>query len=143
MLMKGKCPNYAGCLCAYRGEVLEMAEGEAFVCPECGQALMDADAAARKPVPIQGLILGGIALLVVMGAGAVWWEVAHMNRSGPAGQIGTSFEQAEVAASRGELLPSRHYNPNAPVPTPEAPDAPIGVYGYHAPVPTPAESARP
>lgn len=38
MSQTGKCTNYAGCVRAYRGEEITVAEGP-FVCPECGSPL--------------------------------------------------------------------------------------------------------
>jgi outer membrane protein OmpA-like peptidoglycan-associated protein len=135
MLRTGKCPNYAGCLLAYRGEIVTVEDGHPFVCPDCGKVLMDVDDPMRKPVPIQGLILGGLSILVIMGSAAVWYRAANFKRVAPGDQLGSSFEQAELAASRGELLPSRHLRSStAPTPIPDDPNAPIGVYGYHAPI---------
>ena len=135
MPRSGKCPNYAGCLLAYRAEVISISDGEPFACPECKTRLLEAGAAASKPVAIKMIILGGISLLVIMGASAVWYQARRVTPNGApnGGQIGSSFEQAEVAASKGELLPSRHLPaPGAPTPIPDDPNAPIGVYGYKA-----------
>jgi len=105
----GKCPNFAGCLLAYRNEMLTVAEDAAFVCPECKQPLVESgQAGGQQARVIPVIILGGIALLVIMGAGAVALQVLHLKEAHAAGQIGTSFEQAQVAAEHGEFLPSRH-----------------------------------
>jgi len=108
VLRTGKCPNYAGCLLAYRNEAITVADDAPFVCPECKHPLVDANASPRKPIAIPMIILGGISLLVIMGAGAVYIQVRHFREKQAAGQIGTSFEQAQVAAEHGEFLPSRH-----------------------------------
>ena len=103
---------------ATRDEVIQTEEGTAFVCPECRQALVDTSARpGKKPIAVQVIILGGISLLVLMGAGAVYYEVLHIKNAHPQGQIGTSFEQAEVAGEHGEFLPSRHM-PATPSPAP-------------------------
>jgi hypothetical protein len=105
----GKCPNIAGCLLAYRNEIITVAEDAPFLCPECKQPLLEtASTAGHPPRAIPAIILGGISLLVIMGAGAVALQVRHLKEKGAAGQIGTSFEQAQVAAEHGEFLPSRH-----------------------------------
>ena len=84
-------------------------------CPNC--------ASGRKPMAIPILILGGISLLVIMGSGAVYIQVRHFREQRPSGQIGTSFEQAEVAVTHGELMPSRHMV-IAATPTPAAKASP-------------------
>ena len=35
-----RCPNYAHCLLGYRGEDIEVFDGMAALCPECGTALV-------------------------------------------------------------------------------------------------------
>jgi hypothetical protein len=100
----GKCPNFAGCLLAYRNENITLPDDAPFDCPECGLPLVG----GKPPVAIPIIILGGIILLVIMGAIAVYIRVLHLRDDQAAGQIGTSFEQAEVAAEHGEFLPSRH-----------------------------------
>lgn len=35
-----RCPNYSECLLGYRGEDIEVVEGMAPICPECGTALV-------------------------------------------------------------------------------------------------------
>jgi len=137
MSRTGKCPNYAGCLLAFRNEIITVNDGQPFICPECARILMDVNDPMRKPVPIQGIILGGLSLLIVMASAAVWYRAAHLKQDAVNGQIGSSFEQAELAASRAELLPSRHLPAaGAPTPIPDDPEAPVGVYGYKAPAQT-------
>jgi hypothetical protein len=107
---------------AYRGDIITVADEEPYVCPECKQPLIDAGrASGRKPMVIQYLILGGISLLVLMGSGAVYYQVRKLGERPAAGQIGTSFEQAQIAGEQGQFLPSRHMT--APSPTPLASDA--------------------
>ena len=115
----GKCPNFNGCLLASRNDVIVIADGDAFLCPECGQPLVEGSA-ARKVIPMA--ILGGISLLVVMGIGAVYFQTRHLRDKPAPGQIGTSFEQAQVAGEHGEFLPSRHMASPIPAvsPIPEA-----------------------
>jgi outer membrane protein OmpA-like peptidoglycan-associated protein len=137
----GKCPNYAGCLLAYRSEIITIPDGDPFVCPDCKTPLLDARGDGRKPVTIPIIILGGISLLVIMGAFAVYIQVRHFRETQAAGQIGTSFEQAEVAAEHGEFMPSRHMTAITDSPTP-APSAAAGTADSAAP-PAPAESATP
>ena len=105
----GKCPNFSGCLRAYRNEIITVPDDAAFICPECKQLLIPTSRAAgnaARAIPI--FILGGISLLVIMGSAAVYYQVLNLKHSNPSGQIGTSFEQAQIAAEHGEFLPSRH-----------------------------------
>jgi hypothetical protein len=104
----GRCPNFAGCLLAHRNELITLPDDAPFVCPECGLPL-----AGGKPVAIQRIILGGIVLLVLMGAGAVYIEAGHIRDRQAAGQVGTSFEDGAIAAEHQEFLPSRHMPPPA------------------------------
>jgi hypothetical protein len=109
MARTGKCPNYAVCVSAYRGESVTLDVDSAFVCPECRHPLVEGGLPpGRKPVAIPRIILGGISLLVIMGSAAVYFQVLHLKESQVPGQIGTSFEQAEVATEHGEFMPSRH-----------------------------------
>ena len=117
----GKCPNYADCLMAYRGDLITVAGDEPYTCPECKQPLVDAGrASSRQPMIIQFIILGGISMLVLTGAGAVYYQVRKVHEKPPAGQIGTSFEQAEIAGEQGQFLPSRHMTAVTPAPAPSA-----------------------
>src|ERR1019366_2281223 len=92
-------------------ELVTVAPEAPFICPECRQPLTVASAASRRgPFVIPFLILGGIILLVVMGAGAVYMQARKMKPAGSGGPAGTSFEQTEVAAARGEFpLSTRHH----------------------------------
>ena len=109
MARTGKCPNQAGCLLASRNEIVTVQDEAAFVCTECKRPLFEAGySSGRRPMAIPIIILGGIALLVIMGSGAVYFQVRHLKERHETGQIGTSFEQAEVAAAHGEFMPSRH-----------------------------------
>ncbi|MGA3171468.1 MAG: hypothetical protein ABSE62_10685 [Chthoniobacteraceae bacterium] len=129
MLRTGKCLNYAGCLLAYRNESITIPDDAPFVCPECKRLLIERpDPGVNKPIAIQAIILGGISLLVIMGAGAVYIRARSLKRQQPAGQIGTSFEQAAVAAEHGEYMPSRHMAV-ADTPAPAASAAPLAMPG--------------
>ncbi len=116
----GKCPNRAGCLLAERDEIISVADDAPFICPECNKPLIPCIPAKGKPVAIPVLILGGISLLIIMGSAAVYIRVRSLGEAAPPGQIGTSFEQAQVAAQHGEFLPSRHMVIDTPSPQPAA-----------------------
>jgi hypothetical protein len=121
----GKCPNYAGCLLAYRGEVVTIADDVPFDCPECHQPLIQGGSV--NPMAIQWFILGGLSLLVLMGAGAVYYQVLNYRKGQVNGQIGTSFEQAQLAVEHGEFMPSRHMPVIADTPPPAAATTPFAI----------------
>jgi len=109
MARLGKCTNYPGCLLAGRNELIPVADGAPLACPECQHPLIDAGRpGGRKPMAVPIIILGGISLMVIMGAGAVYIQVRRLNLEQPSGQIGTSFEQSEIAGNLHQFLPSRH-----------------------------------
>jgi hypothetical protein len=117
MPLTGRCPNRANCLHAFRNELITIPDDQPSVCPECKTPLVPAPAAGqggRKAIPT--FILGGILGLVIMGSGAVYIQVLRLKQGVPAGQIGTSFEQAQIAAEHGEFLPSRHMVAASPTP---------------------------
>lgn len=65
MKVIAKCTNYSGCLLAYKGEKVELAEGAPLVCPECGKPL-----AVDKAGPQTAIIIAAIALgVLIIGAG--------------------------------------------------------------------------
>jgi outer membrane protein OmpA-like peptidoglycan-associated protein len=137
----GKCPNYAGCLLAYRSEIITVPDDGPFLCPECKQPLLSASASGRRPIVIPVIILGGISLLVLSGGLAVYIQVRHFREKQAAGQIGTSFEQAEIAAEHGEFLPSRHMP--AVSPTPDTSGTADAGAAYEAPPPSPTAVPTP
>jgi outer membrane protein OmpA-like peptidoglycan-associated protein len=64
-LRRGKCENLSGCLLAYRGEILEIADGQPFVCTECSKPLLEIKS-QRKPwiaFLLGLLVLGAIAVI--------------------------------------------------------------------------------
>jgi hypothetical protein len=139
MPLTGRCPNRADCLLAFRNEMITVPDDAPFVCPECKTALLPAATtggrAARRVIPL--FILGGIAGLVISGAGAVYIQVLKLKQGVPAGQIGTSFEQAQIAAEHGEFLPSRHMPSVAASPTPDTSGTMDAGAQYEVPSPSP------
>ena len=59
-----RCPNYSHCLLGYRGEDIEVGDGMAPVCPECGTALVAKTKPRTSLVPslINWLALAAIAV---------------------------------------------------------------------------------
>jgi len=138
MPLTGRCPNRANCLHAFRNELITIPDDQPSVCPECKTPIVPVPITggqgARKAIPI--FILGGILGLVIMGSGAVYIQVLRLKQAAPAGQIGTSFEQAQIAAEHGEFLPSRHMV--ALSPTPDTSGTEDAGAAYEMPSPTPA-----
>lgn len=65
---RGKCENVSGCLLAYRGELLDIADGQPFVCTECSKPLLEIK---RQRNPWIAFIIGLILLgsIAVVGGG--------------------------------------------------------------------------
>jgi phosphate transport system substrate-binding protein len=63
----GKCINFGLCNKADSKELLTTAEGEEFVCPECGKSLRPSEV-PRSPFPVK-IVVGilGVVLLAVLG----------------------------------------------------------------------------
>jgi outer membrane protein OmpA-like peptidoglycan-associated protein len=61
----GKCNNFSGCLLAYRGEETAVADGQPFVCAECGKALSEVKPPAGRWLIYGGISLGAIALIAL------------------------------------------------------------------------------
>ncbi|WP_338412994.1 hypothetical protein [uncultured Sphaerotilus sp.] len=61
--------NVGNCSNANQQKVLEIGVGEDFVCPECHKSLLDYT--PRKGPPVAGLVVGGLLLAALAGAG--WW----------------------------------------------------------------------
>lgn len=140
MPLTGRCPNRANCLRAFRNELITVPDDQPSICPDCKTPLVPAPViggqGGRKAIPI--FILGGILSLVIMGSAAVYIQVLRLKASTPAGQIGTSFEQAQVAAEHGEFLPSRHMVAASPTPDTSGTEDAGAAYEDKAPSPPPA-----
>ena len=82
MKRSGRCGNFGACPKADNNEVIEVADGENFLCPSCGTGLKEVTGGERKKpkrlrmIPI---IIGGILLLLLAGASAYFLQ----SRSSP------------------------------------------------------------
>jgi hypothetical protein len=65
-----RCPNYKGCLLGYRGEDIEVMDGMAPVCPECGSALVPKKAPRTSLVPT---LINWLTIVVLAIAAYVAW----------------------------------------------------------------------
>ena len=63
----GKCENLAGCLIAYRGEEMEIEDGEPFICSECGKPLTAVQPPSKMWLKyLVGLaVLGGVGIVAI------------------------------------------------------------------------------
>lgn len=75
----GKCQNQAGCLIAYRGEEMEIEDGEPFICSECGKALI----AVEPPTKMWMRYLAGIAAVGGVGIVALFMIPGIINPRKP------------------------------------------------------------
>lgn len=118
MPRQGKCTNYAGCLLAYRHEMLFVGDNEDFNCPECHQPLTPAtNPAVASPKLIPALILGGILGLVLIGGIAVYSQAKRLTRDNTATPAITPAEQPAEPARR-ETVPQNF--PADPAPSASA-----------------------
>ena len=62
---RGKCENVSGCLLAYRGELLDIPDGQPFVCTECSKPLLEIKRQRNPWIAflIGLVVLGGIAVV--------------------------------------------------------------------------------
>jgi len=70
MKVHAKCHNYAGCLLAYRGDEIEIADGTPMVCPECGKPVAPVKGAGGAigkslPLVIAVIVIGAVAFFGV------------------------------------------------------------------------------
>lgn len=63
--MKAKCNNYAGCLLAFRNEVIDIADGAPLICPECGKPLEKGG--ASSPGNSKMIIAAVVGVVVLIG----------------------------------------------------------------------------
>ena len=66
MKVTAKCTNFSGCLVAYRGEKIEVADGAPLVCPECGKPLAVVKGGSAAVVKI----VIGLAAVAILAGGA-------------------------------------------------------------------------
>lgn len=71
---RGLCPNYGNCPTrADTREIIEVADGKDFVCPDCGTPLVPEEEALRPPRrPKRGIVLFLLLLLIVAGGAGLW-----------------------------------------------------------------------
>ncbi|UAJ08882.1 substrate-binding domain-containing protein [Glacieibacterium megasporae] len=78
---QGKCVNIGNCSLADKRETITTKAGQDFVCPECGKGLVlstsSASASSPNPTRRNALILGGVAVLALAGAGLALRSCGH------------------------------------------------------------------
>ena len=115
MKVIAKCNNFSGCLVAYRGEKIELADGAAPVCPECGKPLTPV---SGGPAIVKIAIIG---VAVVVLAGAAFFGVKAISHRKPAPpKTDDAGQTAQVTPADTTPDP----DPDAPVKAPSlGPDA--------------------
>src|SRR5687767_10903337 len=113
MKVIAKCTNYSGCLVAYRGEKVELAEGAPLVCPECGKPLAVVKGGSAAIIKIAAIAVG-----VVLVAGGAFFAAKMFAKKKPAPG------PAPIAAVTPEPTPGITPDPGYPPPIPPTPDTP-------------------
>jgi outer membrane protein OmpA-like peptidoglycan-associated protein len=138
MKVTAKCTNFSGCLVAYRGEKIEVADGAPLVCPECGKPLAVVKAGQAA---IAKIVVGLIAVAILAGGAFVGVKMlakhrqasaegASDNASEPPKNTLTSVtpDQADTSsnppASTPDANPSTASTPTAPPPVDPTPPPP-------------------
>src|SRR6266853_1146723 len=109
----GKCTNFSGCLLAYRGEETTVADGQPFVCAECGKPLSEVKPPAGKWI-IYALI-GVVAVAVVAGLAVAVPRVLakkKAEKSQPAAAAHTSSTTSTTAEPPPSYEPPPPANPD-------------------------------
>jgi hypothetical protein len=108
MKVTAKCRNYAGCLKAYRGEEIELAEGAPLSCPECGQPVTAAKASSAMMKII------GIAIVVVGIAAAVFFTLPLFTTRAPEPVVDVAQPRAEETSTAETSEPQPAAAPGQP-----------------------------
>jgi phosphate transport system substrate-binding protein len=105
---KGKCTNFGNCTNADKFEVVEIPDGQDFVCPICARPLNAVE--ARPPSSSAPIAIALIALLLL--AGGLWYYFRHRAASGgaaaPASNSGGAVAPAPVAAGNANVILRLH-----------------------------------
>ena len=118
MKVHAKCHNYAGCLMAYRGDEIEIADDAPMVCPECGKPLspVKSSGGLGKSLP---LVIG----IVLVGA-AAFFGVPLITKMLPKEQKEPATSQQPTASQPGPAAePSEPKTPTQTAPSAEPPAA--------------------
>ena len=116
MKVIAKCTNYSGCLLAYKGEKVELAEGAPLVCPECGKAL-----AVDKGSSQTAMVIAAIAAaLLLLGAGGFFVVKKIL------GKPQAVPEQAGEVLTETSEMPETSPTPEPDPVTPPVPPTPSG-----------------
>lgn len=85
-IRQGRCTNFGNCGAADRKQVLQIADGADFVCPECGHPLTDMARPASGGFPLG--IVAVLLILLVLGGGFALFRMA--SHHGPSQDTGVS-----------------------------------------------------
>lgn len=127
MKVTTKCHNYSGCLRAYHGEEIEIEEGSALVCPECGKPVKIAP--RSRVLPMNLMISGGLLLLALV-LGLVFGKSLWSKKQSP--------QPAAVAAAKSTPEPM-----STPPPAAQPREEPVRKIEPPMPAPQPPTPAPP
>ena len=65
-IRQGRCTNFGNCGAADRKQIIPIADGSDFVCPECNRQLTDMGRAAKSGSSV-GIVVGLLLLLLLLG----------------------------------------------------------------------------
>ncbi len=65
-IRQGRCTNFGNCGAADRKQIIPIADGADFVCPECNRQLTDMGRPAKSGSPV-GIVVGLLLLLLLLG----------------------------------------------------------------------------
>jgi outer membrane protein OmpA-like peptidoglycan-associated protein len=118
----GKCQNLSGCLLAYRGEEIEVAQDQPFICAECGKPLVE----VKSPAAFWMRYVYAMLVVVVIAGVALASSsklrgliVKHSEHHEP----GESQVSTDQPSTESPSTPSDTSNPPPADTTPSAPVA--------------------
>ena len=94
-IRQGRCTNFGNCGTADRKQVVPIADGADFVCPECSRPLTDMGRAEKSGSPV-GIVLGILLLLLFLGGVGAYMGLHGRSAKAPA--------PASSPASGGETI---------------------------------------
>jgi outer membrane protein OmpA-like peptidoglycan-associated protein len=136
MKVTAKCTNFSGCLVAYRGEKIEVADGAPLVCPECGKPLAVVKSGQAALVRVIAILI----VVALLAAGAFFGVKKLAQRNKAAKSEETTTTSGEIASTT-TTTSSDVVEPQAAPPT-VGPDPNTGVAPEvpNTPPPPPAKA---
>ena len=79
-IRQGKCINFGNCSNADSRKTLDIADGQDFVCPECGRTLHLLE---QRRGGSSAAVLGGIVVILILLGALVWWMLGGEKKETP------------------------------------------------------------